>query len=87
MLAIYSACASARLRERCIVPIDVPCMLHLYVHVWVRHNVCSNVMSVRELASCKHKQYHLGYLSYINTDIIALGSNVSYFQKQNVTIN
>ena len=38
MLAMYSACASARLRERCIVPIDVPCMLHLYVHVWVRHN-------------------------------------------------
>ena len=37
MLAIYSACASARLRERCIVPINVPCMLHLYVHVWVRH--------------------------------------------------
>ena len=39
MLAIYSACASARLRERCIVPIDVPCMLHLYVHVWVQHKL------------------------------------------------
>ena len=38
MLAIYSACASARLCERCIVPIDVPCVLHLYVHVWVRHS-------------------------------------------------
>ena len=31
------ACASVRFRERCIVPIDVPCMWHLYVHVWVRH--------------------------------------------------
>ena len=44
-------------------------------------------MSNRELASCKHRQYHLGYLPYINTDIIALGSNVSHFQQQNVTIN
>ena len=32
------ACASARFRERCIVSIDVPCMWHLYVHVWVRHS-------------------------------------------------
>ena len=31
------ACASARFRERCIVPIDVLCMSQLYVHVWVRH--------------------------------------------------
>ena len=32
-------CASARFRERWIVPIDVPCVLHLYVHTWVRHTV------------------------------------------------
>ena len=31
------ACASARFRDRCIVPIDVPCVMHLCVHVWVRH--------------------------------------------------
>ena len=38
-LAMYRmhACASARFRDRCIVPIDVPCVLHLCVHVWVRH--------------------------------------------------
>ena len=33
------ACASARFCDRCIVPIDVPCIVQLYVHVWVRHSV------------------------------------------------
>ena len=28
MLAMYISCAHQRLRERCIVPIDVPCRLH-----------------------------------------------------------
>ena len=39
-LAVYNIymCASARFRERWIVPIDVPCTSHLCVHVWVRHN-------------------------------------------------
>ena len=38
-LAMYRmhVCASARFRDRCIVSIDVPCVLHLCVHVWVRH--------------------------------------------------
>ena len=40
MYIIYM-CASPRFRERWIVPIDVPCIWHLSVHVWVRHNeVC-----------------------------------------------
>ena len=34
---ILNMYASARFHERWIVPRDVPCMLHLYVDVWVRH--------------------------------------------------
>ena len=49
MLAMYGACASARLRERCIVPIDVPCKLHLYVHVWVRHSKLMEFFVLRNL--------------------------------------
>ena len=63
---MYNACASARLRERCIVPIDVPCMLHLYVHVWVRHScqlmhflntkklLCDNQFGFREKNQTTH---------------------------------
>ena len=57
MLAIYIACASARLRERCIVPIDVPCVLHLYVHVWVRHRL--DIPTKRSLSpenNCRKKR-------------------------------
>ena len=46
MYIIYM-CASVRFRERCIVPIDIPCVMHLYVHVWVRYitHVCKSAFS------------------------------------------
>ena len=31
-----------------MVPIDVPCVLHLYVHVWVWHNHLSEIAKVAE---------------------------------------
>ena len=61
MLAIYIACASARFRERCIVLIDVPCMLHLYVHVWVRHTLDLVFFLVGRVAAecCRQRSFWL----------------------------
>ena len=50
------ACASMRFRDRCIVPIDVPCVLHLYVHVWVRHTYIHAIVNI---------QLHIGLQFYV----------------------